>query len=106
MVVYNESRKITLGASESEKLIWKYVVPDGFKVTILETGFLIADDGHVDGYVDEVKIDDLEGKLYPDKDYRSVVNRELVAGQFWVFKATSVTAGDFGVLLVFDKVKL
>lgn len=105
MVVYNYSEKVALAAAESETEIWRYTVPDGFEITILEIGFLIPDDGFIDGYLDEVKIDSVKGKIYPDKDFRSVVNRELVAGQEWVFKGSSVTAGDFAVFLIYDKIK-
>lgn len=105
MVIYTESRKAALLATISEQLLWKYVVPDGFVVKLLELGFLIPDDGKIEGYLDEVKVDSVLGKIYPDKDFRAIINRELVAGQFFEFKATSITAGDFGVLLVYDKTK-
>lgn len=106
MVIYTESEKVALGASVSESLLWKYVVPDGFRVEILEIGYVIPDDGRIDGYIDEVKIDSVKGKAYPTIADRAIVNRELVAGQFWEFKGTSVTAGDFAVLLVYDKTKI
>lgn len=106
MVVYNYSEKVTLGAASSEVLIWRYTVPDGFKITILEKGFVIPDDGHIDGYLDEVKIDNLEGKAYPTMADRAVVNIELEAGQEWVFRGGSVAGGDAAVLLVYDKVRV
>ena len=106
MIIYTESEKVALGASESEVLIWKYVVPDGFRVEILEIGYVMPDDGHVDGFIDEVRIDNVEGKAFPTIADRAIVNRELVAGQFWEFKGTSVTAGDFAVLMVYDKTKI
>ena len=106
MVIYNESRKVSLGAGVSESTVWKYTVPEHFTVEVMEVGFLIPDDGHIDGYIDEVKIDNLDGKAFPDMQYRAVVNRKMVKGQFWEFKATSVLAGDFAVMMVFDKSKI
>ena len=106
MVIYQQSYKQPIGASELEQEIAKLTVQDGFKITILELGFLMPDDGKIDGYVDDVRLDELLGEAYPSMDERAVVNRELVAGQFYQFKATSVTAGDFAVLVIYDKVKV
>lgn len=99
------SAKAALGASASEQELYRKTVEDGFKYIIHEIGFLIPDDGIIHGYIDEVRLDDILGKIYPNKDYRGVVERELVAGQEIVYKATSVTAGDFGILLIYDKTK-
>ena len=105
MVIYTESRKATLAATISEQLLWKYVVPDGFTVKILEVGYVIVSDGKIDGYIDEVKIDNVQGGAHPTIADRAIINRELIAGQFWEYKATSITGGDFAVLLIYDKTK-
>lgn len=105
MVIYTESRKATLLAAISEQLLWKYVVPDGFIVKLLEIGYVIVSDGKIDGYLDEVKLDNVQGGAHPTIADRAIINRELKAGQFFEFKATSITAGDFAVLLIYDKTK-
>lgn len=106
MVIYCYSKKLTLLAAASEVEIWRYSVPDGFKITVLEQGFILPSDGQMDGYVDEVKLDDLDGDLIPSIDDRAVVNRELEQGQEWVYKGSSVAGGVAGILLIYDKVKI
>lgn len=98
------SAKVALGASASETELYRKTVEDGFRYVIHEIGFLIPADGIIHGYYDEVRLDDILGEIYPNKDYRGVVERELVAGQEIVYKATSITAGNFGILLIYDKI--
>ncbi len=104
MVIYVVSKKIALGASVSESDLYRKTVEDNFSYIIHEIGFVIPDDGKIDGYIDEVRLDDVKGKAYPSVDERAVVERELVSGQEIVYKATSVTAGDFAILLIYDKI--
>jgi len=106
MVVETRSIVKSLGANLVDELIYEIVVPDGEVIKILEIAFKCVADGKIFGYLDEARVDEIEGALNWDANHRVIVNRELTAGHKYKVTANSVTAGDFGVLLVYDRVKV
>lgn len=104
MVIYTESDKKALGANETDTLIRSITPEVGETITILEIAYKCPNDGRISGYLAETKLDNVLGEFLPNQNNRIVVNRELKAGQKFDVKGSSVTAGDFFYLVVYDKV--
>ena len=91
---------------EVDKVIETYTVPKGYRAIILELGFTLPATGIINGYVGETKVDQIRGEYATVIARRVLVNRELVAGQYWKFTLTSTATGTFVVLIVYELIKI
>jgi len=105
MVVKIKSGSVSLDANTTDYELFSLTVPEGKKVTILEVAYACPSDGKITAYIGEEKVDEVSGAFSPDENHRVVVNRELPAGETFKIKGTSVTAGDFKYLIIYDEVK-
>jgi len=106
MVIYTDSRQVSVAANQRDVEIYSVIPADDETITILEIGYTGVSDGYIRAYIGEVKVDDLICAVMPDVNHRTVVKRELKPAQPFRVKVDSVTAGDFGVYIVYDKVKV
>jgi len=105
-MIYTEVFQETIGASALDDEIGSLLVPEGYKITILELGFTLPADSWVYGYVGEVRTDKIHGSYATTIPRRIIVNRELVAGQEFKLTSTSITGGATAILVVYDKSKI
>jgi len=104
MVVYTTTGKKTLAANQTDIPIVRITPAVDEKITILEIAYSCPTDGKMAAYVGEVKVDDVDGTFLWDANHPIVVNREVQPGQTYKVSGTSITAGDFKYLIVYDKV--
>jgi len=104
MVVYTISGSKSLAANETDIPIIRITPKIDEKITILEIAYSCPSDGKMAAYIGEVKVDDVSGAFLWDPNHPIVVNREVQPGQTYKVSGTSVTAGDFKYLIVYDKV--
>jgi len=102
-MIYTEVLEANVGASELDYEIGSLIVPEGFKITILEQGYTLPSDSWVYSYIGEVRVDKIHGSYKLVDLQRIIVNRELVAGQTYKITSSSTTGGQTSILVVYDK---
>lgn len=108
MVVKTRTFTYEAAGAVVEVSIGEISATEGYKVTILEIGFVIdaATLGRIDGYLDEEQVDiAVDYENHPAPTQRVVVNRELLPGMKHTWKATGTVAGTYSVFVVYDKTK-
>lgn len=102
-MIYIETFEADVGASELDYEIGSIVVPEGYKVRILELGFTLPADSWVYCYIGEVRIVKYHG-TYKLVDLKTILtDTELVAGQTYKITSTSITGGQTTILVIYDK---
>jgi len=104
MVVYTTTGSKSLAANQTDISIIEITPKIDERITILEIAYSCPSDGKMAAYVGEVQVDDVSGTFLWDQNHPIVVNRAIEPGQTYKVSGTSVTAGDFKYLIVYDKV--
>ena len=102
-MIYIETFEYNVLASQLDYEIGSIVVPEGYKVKILELGITLPADSWVYTYIGEVRITKYHGSYKTTTLERIVVDTELLAGQTYKITSTSITGGQTTVLVIYDK---
>ena len=102
-MIYIETFEYDVDASKLDYEIGSIVVPEGYKVRILELGFTLPADSWVYCYIGEVRVVKYHGSYKLVDLKRILTDLELVAGQTFKITSTSITGGQTTVLVVYDK---
>lgn len=102
-MIYVETFEKECEASQLDDEIGSIVVPEGYKVKILELGFTIIATTWIYCYIGEVRIVKYHGSYKTTTQKRILMDLELVAGQTFKITATTVAGGQNTVLVVYDK---
>ena len=105
MTVFTKTFVYEAGAAATDEEIGEISVEKGFKITILEMGFKLDSAGHIDGYLVDAKVDNVDYELMPGINERVVVNRVMAEGEKHRWIGTIGAAGTMAVYVVYDKVK-
>ena len=105
MTVFTKTLVYEAAAAATDELIGELSVEKGAKITILELAFKLDSAGHIDGYLVDAKVDEVDYELMPGINERVVVNRVMSEGEKHRWIGTIGAAGTMIVYVVYDKVK-